>query len=443
MHHIYNKKTFYIISLLAIIPFIFCLGFNTDEPFTMGLIHHGYKSIISLSKLDVHPPLYYIVLKFFISITTFWTKNIFIYIIFARLLSLIFSLISFIFICRTLNNLKIKNHYASATLYIFILGTQVTNIRMYSLSLMLICMEIFYLLKLYDKFKSSYIIFIFISMTLSLYTHYFSGMISGLLTISFMIYFLSNKLYKKSVGLLISGVSSLILFIPWIPSFVYQLNLQSKSANIPNSSFLTLFIESVFPIIIAIIIYIPIKKFANEKLKYFLISSNIIITIMFILLFILHITNNKYVFPILAPYTFIVISKMISEKINYKKAILTFILSFVIVGFVHQAGHQIKTLDIPSVSFIKQFNAIKKNHNRNINIQKYGLNKYFWDTKYGGGGGNAIYLESIGKKIDDQNYISTYQVLGNGNVKLFKAVFPNIEHFTTVNPSIKKSNNKN
>ncbi|MCT6851380.1 MAG: glycosyltransferase family 39 protein [Staphylococcus epidermidis] len=435
MNNIYNKKTFYIISILSIIPFLFCLGFNTDEPFTMGLIHHGYKSIISLSRLDVHPPLYYIVLKLFLNLTTFGTKNIFIIIILSRLLSLVFSLISFVFILKTINILKIQNSYISPILYILIVGMQITNIRMYPLCLMLISIQIFYLLKLYDSDSNLYIILIFISMTLSLYSHYFSGMISGLLTILFILIFLSNKSYKKAVGLFVSGILSLTSFIPWIPSFFYQLDLQSKSANIPRLSFSTLLTNSVLPIISILILYFLVKNSSSKKLNAFLISSIVVIIIMIIILSILHINNDKYVFPILAPYTFIVISELISTEIHYKKTILTFIMFFILIGFGRQVKHEIMNIDIPSISFIKQFNAIKKDPSKNINIHKYGLNKYYWNKQYGGGGGNAIYLESIGKKIDDKNYISTYQVLGNGNVKLFKSVFPNIEHFNTLSPN--------
>ncbi|MCT6839085.1 MAG: hypothetical protein M3036_15685 [Bifidobacteriales bacterium] len=139
--------------------------------------------------------------------------------------------------------------------------------------------------------------------------------------------------------------------------------------------------------------------------------------------------------PIFVP--FIVISTIVSIQ-NKKKIFGMLSVAFILLSFSYSTYKQFKTFDIPSISFYKKFESIKKDKNHNISIKKYSLNNYYWDYI----GGNSVYLNSINKTITDRNYIKTTGPIGNGNPKLFKAVFPNIEHFTTVNPSDQKNNKK-
>jgi uncharacterized membrane protein len=39
------------------------LSLNTDEIFSLRLTEHSWSEMIRLAKLDVHPPLYYMILK--------------------------------------------------------------------------------------------------------------------------------------------------------------------------------------------------------------------------------------------------------------------------------------------------------------------------------------------------------------------------------------------
>lgn len=439
MNYNYKRTLPYFISFVISLPILICFGLGIDEPFTMGLINHSYTDIISLSKLDIHPPFYYIILKFFICATSFWTKNIFVHIFFARLLSFIFSIIAYLCILKLLKNLSIKSQYISPIIFVLILSQQLTYIRMYSLCLMLICAQMLYLIKLYDDFNYKYPVILFILTTLSMYTHYFAGMIAGLLIIFFSITLMIEKAYNKSISLITSGLLSILAFIPWIPSLIHQLKLQPKNINTTPFNIHAI-LASIVPIILVFIMFLICKNKLNHKASLILGSSALVIAIVYISLLIINRSTTKYVFPILAPYIFVTTTVLLNKTFKFKKIIIAVIFITLFARFSHSLDKQIKTLDIPSISFMKQLNSIKENKNKDINIHSYGLDKYFWDKKYGGGGGNAIYLESIDKKINDKNYINTYQVLGNGNARLFNSIFPNIEHFTTNNPGLKQQN---
>lgn len=442
-----NRKKLLItaISVILVIPFLFCLGLDTDEPYTLGFIHNSYSSIINLSKFDIHPPLYYLILKFFVSLLNIVTKNIFITIIFARIISLIFAIITFIYLVKIIKLLSFKiSNYISLIVFVLtpsVIGfvALIASLRMYTLAMMLISMEIFYLLKFSSSYKYKYPVIISILTAASLYTHYFAGLYSGLLIIFFALYKLINKEYKYVITYMIVGLASLALFIPWLPSLKYQLHLQATTVN---GNTLKTAIPYVLIIgIISLVTYVILKKYTDDLLGVIFNILFFLILITLVIFLTVKINSPRYVAPILVPYFFI--SCMIALKnINNSKIPFAFLSIIFLLGYGQAVHHEIFKMNIQSIHFIKDFNKIKKQKSKNINVHEYGLDKYYWDKKYGGGGGNAIYLESIGKKIDDKNYISTYQVLGNGNVKLFKAVFPNVEHFTTVNPSIKKSNNK-
>lgn len=62
-----------IIGMFLFLTWTLSTNLYVDESFTLGLIKHNWSQIISLDSMDVHPPLYYLVVKLFLMITTFWT----------------------------------------------------------------------------------------------------------------------------------------------------------------------------------------------------------------------------------------------------------------------------------------------------------------------------------------------------------------------------------
>lgn len=72
MSKILEAKTFHILILILGIAFILISAFHSevwfDEAYTMALIKHNYSEIIRIDMNDVHPVLYYLLLKLFTGI---------------------------------------------------------------------------------------------------------------------------------------------------------------------------------------------------------------------------------------------------------------------------------------------------------------------------------------------------------------------------------------
>lgn len=444
MQTLYKHKNKIILLLIVLlsIPFIFNIGLDTDEPFTMGLINHNYSDIINLTKLDIHPPLYYLALKLFLQITTFWTSNIFIKIIFARILSYLFGIISFLYLLKILSLINIRiNKYVGILLFILLplgLGkyNQLTNIRMYELSIMLMCIEIYYILQLHKKINIKYSIILTLSIVLNLYTNYFSGLIAGIYLIIFFIMYIFKKDIKRSLNCFFIGIISIAIFTPWIPIIFNQSSSQNILINNINIKFI---LEILIPIIILEII---VRKYYSDH-NSLLITINAMSIASFIDLIFINLSTFpilRYLCPVIYPLIciFTVIVYDLYRK-QQKGKIITVILSLLlIISYSYSVYNVIFNFNIPSISFVKKFNKINESKKTNFNLSNIGLESYRWNASgenHGGGGGNSIYLLSIHKNISDRNYISTYQVIGNGNEKLFKAVFPNVEHYYTNRPN--------
>lgn len=438
-----------IITAMLLIPYL-CIALGNDEPFTMGIIRHSYHQIIYLTSLDIHPPLYFILLKSFLSITTFWTDNIFIHIFFARILSLSLSIVSLIFIKKMLSLLNININFISSLLIFLMLplelglSQETTNIRMYSLTIMLFSILMYYSIKYVNNPTNIDLFIIFIVLSASLYTQYVAGFISGLYLILISISLFIDKRFKKSLHLAITGMLSLITFLPWLPSFFNQMSYQQNPGS--KTLMIKFLIEVITITLIFLVPYIKCKKIIGINYRYiFVIPLSITLFSIVISLsrFIVSggMISARYLSPILVPYSFISIILLTHiEKKNNR------ILKYIIILFVTccmgiSLFRQVKRYFIPQFSFLSKFEKIQKNKSKDVDINKEHLNKYYWDQG-DGGGGNAIYLLSINKEISNKNYMNTYTTLGNGNPKLFKSLFPNIRHFTDINPSKEKRNKR-
>lgn len=431
-----------IIIISILIPF-FSVGLGNDEPFTMGLINHGYSEIWNLTSLDIHPPFYYWILKLFLSIFTFWTSDIFIKIILSRLLSFLFFFITFIYLIKILRILNIKKNCYTEFLILLVMPTSlnlipvVTNIRMYSLVAMMFSMIMYYSFMFHKRNNNIYLLYIYILLTTLLYTNYVAAFIGGLYLILNIINYAINKRYRQSIYLILIGFISVISFYPWIYHMVDQLSYKQSPASV--SLILKFVIEVIFSFVIFFIPYLFKKNLTPSEKKLFFIFPTIIIIVLFFISLVRIKTGGgiislRYLSPVLIPYSFLSVNILInylkSNKNMYSQLTALMMILYCLFGMSISMYKQINRYFIPQFSFIEKFNTLKNDKSSEISVSQSHLNKYFWD-KGDGGGGNAIYLLSINKKISDKNYINTSIPIGNGNVKLFKAVFPNIEHYST------------
>lgn len=182
-------KLLFAISIILCAYMIFSnlthVVFEIDEYFTLALIKFPLKDIITITSNDVHPPLYYLILK--LGVKTLDLLNIQYELIYVLK---ILSIIPYILIL-IVSSTKIKRQYnwLTAGLFAFTLVTlseffiNYLSIRMYSWALLFLVMSFIYLKDvIVESDKKSWILFTVFTI-LGAYTHYFVALSS------FLIYF--------------------------------------------------------------------------------------------------------------------------------------------------------------------------------------------------------------------------------------------------------------
>lgn len=317
-----------------------------DEVFSWHTSQNDIKQIVIITSGDIHPPLFYIVLKY-------WTSSFGDSVIAMRMLSVILNLLTAVFLLKICTQLRLDDRQKLFALFLYAITPlniyYSQEIRMQALSLFLTCGSVYYFIRAIDKcsFRISigYIIFTF----LSFYTHYFTFLIFGAqILYAGYIYFRkeinSKLLFRLSANFFIPA----ILFIPWINVLIDQVskgqpwrkqqdffqvfveflkyfndfifstyhNFAALWTEIIIYTFSILLIISVLYFIIKLFKVEHIKKNFHHKLLAFLIALPLIFA--FLLSFRQSIIFSRYL-STLVPYLCILISIMIYRISSTKK----------------------------------------------------------------------------------------------------------------------------
>lgn len=206
--------------IAAILYLLLCQGDLVwmDEAYTLGMVRRGFADIWSITALDVHPPLYYYLLKIF---SLPFTNEIFA----GKLFSAVFTVITLVFGAVQLKKLfSAKTGIAFAFLFMLFpfLVTYGVEIRMYALAGFLVLANAIYGYKAYCTNSVKDWVLFAVFGAASAYTHYFSlvatGIVYGLLFLALII-----KKRKALIPWVICSAATVILYIPWLTHFVTQL----------------------------------------------------------------------------------------------------------------------------------------------------------------------------------------------------------------------------
>ncbi|PIS09177.1 hypothetical protein COT75_02870 [Candidatus Beckwithbacteria bacterium CG10_big_fil_rev_8_21_14_0_10_34_10] len=225
-----NKK----ISIFLIFLFVLLLRFVSisqslwlDEAFSFEVAtKYPLKELLfNFLPKDFYPPLYYLILHFWLKIfpaTEF----------FLRLPSIIFSILSCFYAYKLF---KLYYHDKKGAVFsLLLLGTSPLYLyysqeaRTYVLTSLLVILSIYYFAKLVKK-RSFSNAFLYILTTLfMIYSHY----LSFFLLPAQWFYFLTLKLKKKDlVNFFLVNFILLILYLPWLPILLKQLKIGNKVAG--------------------------------------------------------------------------------------------------------------------------------------------------------------------------------------------------------------------
>lgn len=357
--------SFLLLGYMIISPFAKTI-IHVDEFWTIGVINLSLSETIPLMISDVHPPLYYLVLKVIfkaLSIFGIHYTNIFV----LKLFSILpYGLILIVF-CT-----KIRKEYNWLTvgLFTFVLGSlsmffiQFLTIRMYNWGLLFLLMSFIYFKGIISNSdKKSWILFTIFSVLVA-YTHYFILISTFLLYLILLIHIYRNndsklKIMDQLKKWCLSVISAIVLYLPWLFIFLSQVNHRQHvlESSFPTAieivNYFTYFtgIESVLSfetllfklfafIILLLFVYIFIKEFNNESnVDRFYVGTGLILLFLSILLGIIivslafNIFSIRYLVPVASIFWFSVC--IIIGKINNNRL---FIISTLIILFICALG---------------------------------------------------------------------------------------------------------
>lgn len=420
-----------------------------DESFTMALISHNFGDIIRLDAMDVHPPFYYLALKAFLNLTTFWTDSLFTQVVFARIFSYLIAVLTFITLSRTVKNLGVAHSHAIQWIGFFLAPSIMrysTQIRMYALAALLLSL-LFNQLQHYDhSHKPGHIMLAVLFASLASYTHYFAAVAAGWMLV---LYFIKFQFNRHDTHALVSSIMVfLIMFIPWGVVAYSQVQQVKSTYWIPDvtwgtvsSNFTNLFsdvftanggsiysiaflVVSIYPIIWA---YLNMSKQFKWALTMMLLNF-ILTTLTGILVSILirPIYIARYGYPVYAMVIFLVMTilsqMMIKTKAKFSNQYSSYwlltaftILMGVNVGFL--ATNQFTHYILPVGSLTASVQDYQENPHQVIHVNpKQSVNTIVE---------KIVYIKSINKDVVIKNF-DIGHLVGNNNQSLFHGVFDNV-----------------
>lgn len=201
-----------------------------DESYSAYLIRGNIGDIWSLTASDVHPPFYYFCLKIWSLIFGYSDVAL-------RFMSVFFGALTIIilfYLLRRWFGLKI----ASVATFFLTLSPMFVRygqeMRMYMLVFFIVALATYVLDIALETKKTRYYILYAILISLGMWTHYFTA----IAWLAHIIYYMATrraKIWDKKF--LLTYALAVLLYIPWIPSFLAQTNSVQSGFWIPELSF--------------------------------------------------------------------------------------------------------------------------------------------------------------------------------------------------------------
>lgn len=471
-----NPKYIYavIIVLGTLFSILACFHANLwfDESYSIALSNHPFNELWTIGSHDVHPVLYYIMIKIIMMITNGS-------IICVRLLSSVPLVLMGI-----LGYTHIRKDFGEKTGILFTFFSfffppflvYACEIRMYTWAMLFVTIMIIYayrILKGSGKINKDWIIFSIFSLA-SAYTHYYALAIAFVVNLGLFIYFIRKSIKNRSKKgsfyienfkrSLISAILQIIGYMPWLvvlmgqvsstdsfwigaPDFFDILEFQF-TGNLGDLHYVPSYISWPFTIIfVAYIIYMFKKNWNKEKTKpaklalWLYIAVVIFVGIISIIK--VPILFARYFFTMLG-LVILMISILMSQDKSNKRVIaictLTVIISLVVnISLINDNYDKSNTKPMEFLESDIQEGDVFVTDNvgsgfvlfteKQISYDKV----YFWDRAHWN---VEEAYKAYGKTIWDINDLKDYKgriwVIGSGNFGLAEAVDKELEGTTVV-----------
>jgi len=203
-----------------------------DEAFSALYMRYPFKEMMYRIGLDVHPPLYYWILKA-------WTYAFGDGLLSLRSMSIFFGILTiyagYLFVRKAFSNERLA---IVAALFIAINPFQIQyslEARMYTLGTFLVMLSSYFLVRALESNKLRDWLWYALAVAAGMYTHYYMFFAIAAQGLYVLYYLYKTKKFKDSLFLKSMGsyILALILFIPWLPTFMTQLGRVEKAYWIP------------------------------------------------------------------------------------------------------------------------------------------------------------------------------------------------------------------
>lgn len=265
-----NKGTDSVLAIFLImvsaVIFAVCLISGTgndiwyDEVFSVKFTEYSYGEIAALTAVDVHPPLYYWYLKAFCELGRLVAPGVS-----GIVLAKMASVLPFVGIWIYAFTLIRKRMGLTVTgLFLFFIGAmpQISNytveIRMYALALFCITALYLHSYEIILENKKRHWIALWIYGMITAYIQYYACVAVIAVYIALFVYFLITKEKKQLWKVILCAGLSVLVYVPWLPSFFKQVQNVSSSYWIQPLTF-----RSIFGCIKYI--FLPVASYAGVK----------------------------------------------------------------------------------------------------------------------------------------------------------------------------------
>jgi mannosyltransferase len=198
-----------------------------DEAFAIGIARPGLGEVLYETRLDVHPPLYYILLSGWMTLGdgSVWS---------ARLLSVVFSLATLVaaHVVGTRLAGRATGLAAAALLAVSVFHVEFAQeARMYAQLTLLATLSTLGFTRLFDTPRLSSFLFYVVVTSLMAYTHVYAAFIIGAQAVTV----LADVAWRRASALDLLGqfiaAQALVFaaFLPWLPVFTWQVSLVQTS----------------------------------------------------------------------------------------------------------------------------------------------------------------------------------------------------------------------
>ena len=253
--------------LLGLFLRLYHLGTDSiwsDEWYSIWLARHNVFDIVNLTSVDVHPPLYYLILHYFI--TVFGDTELS-----TRLLSMVFGLCSIFMIYVVGSQIFNKEVGLLSSLLLAVSPVHIAfsqEVRMYTLICLLALLSMCFFLRLLEQYSLKASLGYVLSSALLIYSHVFGLFI----IIAQNIYFLAQLIAVKErptlkfkIWIVLQG-TLLSVYALWVPNLINQAfriqqSLQHIPAEAPSIDAISsslLFFSSDIPLLFSIFLILSL-----------------------------------------------------------------------------------------------------------------------------------------------------------------------------------------